>query len=238
MNHICQASNQPKDENIRIREEYSGGYNIVLDAEYHQSTYVDLWIAVDLCRRYGVAELEERVRNLKGVPPKPVKEPELPEFIEIVDFSSPVMVRMPDFRINASHIVKLAGRSREALAKFRNRLSPEAYEILRGYPKRQGTYVDFDIGLGLCRKYGLPELEKRLYSLKRTSEGPMLEAELSHVGPRPPESDTVSARNESSPSRRIWNRDRPPTLPGGPISKGPIETEDADEMDSGSDVAG
>ena len=204
---------------------------------------MDLWIAVDLCRRYGLAGLEERLRNLKGVPPKPVKEPELSElvkepelseFIEITDFPSPVLVRMSDFRVNASHIAKLAGRSREALANFRNRLSSEAYEILRGYPKRQGTYVDFDVGIGLCRNYGLPELEKQLYSLKRTSEGPVLEAEPSHVGPRPPELDIISARNESSQSRGIWNRDQPPTLPGGPISNGPIEAEDTDEMDSGS----
>ena len=245
MNHICQASNQPKDEILGIRKEHSGGYDIVLDAEYHQSTYVDLWIALDLCRRYGLAELEGKLRNLKDVPQEPikkpellqpVKEPELSEFIEITDFPSPIMVRMSDFRINASHIAKLAGRSREALAKFRKKLSSKDYEILQGNRKRQGTYVDFDVGIRLCRDYGLPELEKRLYSLKRTSEGPVLEAEPSHVRPR--SLDTISSRNESTQSRGIWNRDQPPTLPGGPISNGPIEAEDADEMDSDSDVAG
>ena len=218
----------------------------MLDAEYRQSTYVDLWIAVDLCRRYGLAELEEKLRNLKGVPQEPVKEqelsqpvkePELSEFIEITDFPSPVMVRMSDFRINASHIAKLAGRSRAALANFRDRLSSEAYEFLRGNRKRQGTYVDFDVGIEQCREYGLPELEKRLYSLKRTSEGPVLEAEPSHVRPRSPELDTISARNESIESRDIWNRDQSPTLPGGSLSNRPFEAEDADEMDSGSDVA-
>ncbi len=245
MNHICQASNQPKDEILRIRKEHSGGYDIVLDAEYHQSTYVDLWIALDLCRRYGLAELEGKLRNLKGVPQEPVKEPELSqpikepelsEFIEITDFPNPILVRMSDFRINASHIAKLAGRSREALAKFRKKLSSEDYEILQGNRKRQGTYVDFDVGIRLCRNYGLPELEKRLYSLKRTSEGPVLEAEPSHVRPRSP--DTISARNESTQSRGICNRDQPPTLPGEPSSNSSIEAKDADEIDSGSDVAG
>ena len=245
LNDICQASNQSKDEILRIKEEHSGGYDIVLDAEYHQSIYVDFWIAVDLCRRYGLAELEGKLRNLKGVPQEPVKEPELSqpvkepelsEFIQITDFASPVMVRLPDFRINASHIAKLAGRSRAALANFRSSLSSEAYEFLQGNMKRQGTYVDFDVGIRLCRNYGLPELEKRLYSLKHTSEGPVLEAEPSHVRPWSP--DTISARKESTQSRGIWNRGQPPTLPGGPVGNGPIEAEDADEMDSGSHVAG
>ena len=97
--------------------------------------------------------------------------------------------------------------------------------------------MDFDIGIRLCRNYGLPELEKRLYSLKRTLKGPVLEAEPSHVRPQSPELDTTSARNESTQSRGIWNRDQPPTLLGL-IFNGHIEAEDADEMDSGSDVAG
>ena len=267
MNHICQASNQSKDEILRIREEYSGGYDIVLDAEYHQSTYVDLWIAVDLCRRYGLAELEEKLRNLKGVPQEPgkepelsedklrnlkdvpqepVKEPELSEFIEITGFPSPVMVRMSDFRINASHIAKLAGRSRAALANFRNRLSSEAYEFLRGNSKRQGTYVNFDIGLELCREYGLSELEKQLHSLKRTSEGPVLDAEPSRIRHRRqtferlPESfgsDAVLVQKESTQSREIWNHDKCPTPSGEPITNGLMQVEDACDIDSGSDIA-
>ena len=74
--------------------------------------------------------------------------------------------------------------------------------------------------------------------MRRTLEGPVSEAEPSHVESRVPVSDTVSARNESFESRGIWNRDPPPTLPGGSIPDGPIEVEDADETDSGSDVSG
>ena len=56
------------------------------------------------------------------------------------------------------------------------------------------------------------------------------------VEPRLLVSNTVSARNESFESRDIWNRDPPPTLPGGSIPDGPIEVEDADETDSGSAI--
>ena len=169
---------------------------------------------------------------------EPAKEPELSEFIEITDVPVPVIVRRSGFRINATHIAKLSGRSRRTVRDLRKWLGSEKYTIVRGSKKHQGTYVDFDIGIEQSQEYGLPELEKRLHSLRRTLEGPVSEAEPSHVEPRLPVSDTVSARNESFESRGIWNRDPPPTLPGGSIPDGPIEVEDADETDSGSDVAG
>ena len=227
---ILQASGQPQTEIFEIRREFR-----------YKGSYVDFWIGLELCRRYGLSDLEKGLRSWKPVqePVKePAKEPELSEFIEITDFPVPVMVRRSDFRINATHIAKLTGRSRRTVGDLRKWLGSEKYTIVRGSKKHQGTYVDFDIGIEQCREYGLPELEKRLHSLRRTSEGPILEAESSHVEPRLPESDTVSARNESTRSRSIWNRDQPPTLPAGSISDGPIEAEDADEMDLGSDVAG
>ena len=223
---ILQASGQPQTEIFEIRREFR-----------YKGSYVDFWIGLELCRRYGLSDLEKGLRSWKPVQ-EPAKEPELSEFIEITDFPVPVMVRRSDFRINATHIAKLTGRSRRTVGDLRKWLGSEKYTIVRGSKKHQGTYVDFDIGIEQCREYGLPELEKRLHSLRRTSEGPILEAESSYVEPRLPESDTVSARNESTRSRSIWNRDQPPTLPAGSISDGPIEAEDADDMDSGSDVAG
>ena len=157
---------------------------------------MDFWIGLELCRRYGLSDLEKGLHSWKPVqePVKePAKEPELSEFIEITDFPVPVMVRRSDFRINATHIAKLTGRSRRTVGDLRTWLGSEKYTIVRGSKKHQGTYVDFDIGIEQCREYGLPELEKRLHSLRRTSEGPILEAESSHVGPRLPESDRILA---------------------------------------------
>jgi hypothetical protein len=227
---------------LRIREQYSKGFDIVLDAKYHPGTYVDLWIGVELCRKYGLAELEERLRILQ----EPATEPKLSVFIDIAGLPKPVMVRRSDLRINASHLAKLAGHSRSKLADFRDTLSSEAYDILRGNPRTQGTYVDFDLGIELCRKYQISELEKRLYSLKRRLEGPALEVEPSHVGPwsqtfrqlpESPGSDRVSARNESTQSRRILDRDRPVTSSGGPIANRPMQAEGTHGMDSRLDRA-
>ena len=255
---ILQASRQPHTRVSNIRREFRKSFDITCDFNY-RGTYVDFWVAVELCRRFGLTKLEEELRSWKGVPQEPVKEPEfsepmkepveelleepveepgLSEFIEIADLPSPVVVRMSDFRINASHIAQLIGYPRTAVANLRDRLNTAAYEILRGNRKRQGTYVNFDFGIALCRNHGLSELEKRIRSLKRTSEGSVLEADPSHFKHRLPELDTVSARNESTRSRSIWNRAQPPKLPGGSISDEPIEAEDANEMDSGSDVAG
>ncbi|KAL8652820.1 MAG: hypothetical protein Q9210_002457 [Variospora velana] len=215
--------------------------------KYHRGTYVDFWVGVELCRQYGLSKLEKELRTLKDVGQEPTTEPKLPDFIQITELSNPVMVRQLDLRVNASHIFKLTGHSRTTVANFRKALSPEAYEILRGGAEHQGTYVDFDVAIELCRKHGLAELEGRLYSLKHIWEKPVLEAKLSHVGPwsqpsrrlpESPGSDTVSARNESTQPRGIWNRVQQPPSLAEPITDGSIQAEEDRETDSESDGAG
>ena len=235
----------------KIKREFQGRCETVCDFNY-KGTYVDFWVGVELCRRYGLIELEKELRTWKNVPQEPVTEPELSksvkkpklsEFIEITDFSSPIIVRMPDFRINASHIFKLTGYSRTTLANFRKMLNPEVYETLRGSKKHQGTYVDFDVGIELCRKYGLSQLEKRLHSLIQPSEGPIIAAEPGHAISRSqtPEqllelsgSERTSAQNEAAESRGVWIRDHPLPSSGGPIIDGQMQGGYAYEMDSDS----
>ncbi|KAI9703370.1 MAG: hypothetical protein M1836_007938 [Candelina mexicana] len=236
---ICRASGLPQTELPKIKREFRESYIKVGHLNY-RGTYVDFWVGVVLCRRYGLTELERELCIWKNALLEPVKKPEhseaeLPDFIEITGFSGPVIVRRVDLRINASHIIKLAGRPRTTLANFRKSLSSEAYDILRGTQKRQGTYVDFDVGIELCQTYGLSQLEKRLYSLKRTSEGPVVEPEPRHVEPPTRTfrqlleslgSDIASAREESTPST--------PTSLEEFNTDGPTRVEDAHEMDSGS----
>ena len=66
------------------------------------------------------------------------------------------MIRKRDFRVNASHILKIAGQDRSKLIEFRAMIFP--FDIVRGFYAYQGTYVDFQMGLKLCEKYGLKEL--------------------------------------------------------------------------------
>ena len=93
-------------------------------------------------RRYGLRELERDLRSWKlekELVKKPVKELvkelELLEFIEIVDFPSPIIVRRLDFRINASHIAKLSGRLRYIVRDLRKWLGSKKYTIVRGSSK-------------------------------------------------------------------------------------------------------
>ncbi|KAI9764520.1 MAG: hypothetical protein M1835_007554 [Candelina submexicana] len=236
---IFRASGLPQNELPKIKREFRESYIKVGHLNY-RGTYVDFWVGVVLCRRYGLTKLEKELCTWKNALLEPVKKPERPEaelsdFIEITGFSGPVMVRRVDFRINASHIIKLAGRPRTTLANFRKSLRSEAYDILRGSQKRQGTYVVFDVGIELCQKYGLSQLEKRLYSLKRTSEGPVVEPEPSHVEPP---TRTFRQLLESLGSERASPREK--STPSTPTSvkesntDGSMQVEDAHETDSGS----
>ena len=113
---------------------------------------------------------------------------------------------MLESKVNASYIIQIAGLSRTISANFRKLLKPEDYEILRGDKNNQGTYVKIDAGAGLCRNYGLSELEKRLHSL----EGLVVAADPSHARSQsqnpeqllePTGSSRASAQNEGAQSR-------------------------------------
>ena len=114
---------------------------------------------------YGLqVQLEEQIRSLKPVNEPEIQKSNVPGFIEITGFLNSIFIRIIDLRINASHIFKLTGHSRKEADKLRKELTPETYDIVRGHRKCQGTYVNFEVGIELCRKYGPPQLEKVLCS--------------------------------------------------------------------------
>lgn len=237
-NDICRASDRPpKTEIPKIKRALTGNFDTVQGSN-HAGTYVDFWDGVKLCKGYGLIELEKKLRNWKTTQQEP-------EFIEITDFASPVVVQMSDFRINAAHIINLTGHSRGIGADLRDRLDSKAYDILRGSRKYQGTYVNFSIGIELCREHGLLELEKRLHSLKQTSKRPMIAAELGHArsrsqtpGSLPGSIGLERASAQTAQSTGIRIRDQQPLAPsGGPIIHGSMHAGHPHGLDSGSDVS-
>ena len=188
---IVRASDRSPYQVTKIMREFRGSSDLVHDHN-HSGNYVDFWVGLELCQRYDLNELGKELLACKGIPQEPAKAPakelvkesvegpEISEFFEITGFSSPVMVRNSDFRINAWHIVRLTGHSRNKLSGLKERLSLRDYDVVRGIGKQQGTYVNLDVGIELCRQCGLFELEKRLYNLISTSQGPVLEAESIH----------------------------------------------------------
>lgn len=89
-------------------------------------------------------------------------------------------VRRSDLRINATHILRAAGRNRSEMGKIRKEYST-AFDIVSASKYHQGTYVDFWVGLELCQKYGLVELEEGLIDLQPASEGAVFEARPGHA---------------------------------------------------------
>lgn len=183
LNDVYWPSNVSQNtEFVKIKHTLKGKFDIVRGSAY-AGTYVDFWDVVNLCQRYGLTALEKVLRTWDQQ--APVKQLELPEFIEITDFANPVVVRRSNLRINANNIFKLAGYSRQEGMGLRKRIDSGVYDVhLKARGQYQGTYVDFDIGIELCREYGLHQLEQRLQSMKETSEGPMIAAEPGHTGSR------------------------------------------------------
>ncbi len=101
------------------------------------------------------------------------------QFIQVPVLPQPVSVRRSDLRINATHVLRAAGRDRKQIDKIRKEHSTAFDIVLNSInSNHQGTYVDFSIGIRLCQQYGLAELEERLLGLQPASE----EARPTHVG--------------------------------------------------------
>lgn len=93
-----------------------------------------------------------------------LSEPGVHPFIAIPAHPEPVMVRTLDFKVNATHILKVAGQERQMQQQLQRirRYHHGALDSVIGGSKYKGTYVSFDIAMGLCRRYGLVELESRI----------------------------------------------------------------------------
>ena len=87
-------------------------------------------------------------------------------FIAVPADPAPVMVRTLDFKVNATQILKVAGQERrqvqEQIQRIKRYHCGAVGSVNGGSSKYTGTYVGFDIAMGLCQKYGLVELESRI----------------------------------------------------------------------------
>ena len=78
------------------------------------------------------------------------------------------MVRKSDWRINCTQVANRASE-RHAVEKLRRKIPTDSYDFVRrGSKYLQGIYVDFDVGIDLCRKLGLDDLADQLLHERRT----------------------------------------------------------------------
>lgn len=129
---------------------------------------------------------------------------------------------MSDLRIHAGDIVRASGREpKKTVERIRDNLPDKAYDILRGYTGYSGTYVDFQVGINLCRKYLLNKLVEQFHILKASLKRPVSGVESSQERPSSSQITTplaIGTRLESVLAQRssidpgeIWNEAETPT---------------------------
>jgi len=117
-------------ELIRIKHSLAGRLEVIQGSTY-SGTYAGFWDMLELCQRYGLTGLEKGLRawEQQAAAKKPVKKPQPSEFIGITDFTSTVIVRRSNFRINTNNIYKLAGHTRYKVVALRKRLDPGQFDV-------------------------------------------------------------------------------------------------------------
>lgn len=202
-----------------------------------QGTYVDFAVGVGLCRKYGLRDLEKRPGSIQSVPEESVVEFKPSVFIQVQAFPS-IMVRRSDLRINSSQILSLVNKRGYEAAKIQKAFGTGTCDGVRGNPKYSGTYVDFFIGIELCRKFELAELAERLLQLRSGSNSSTskptvvspgnLNKVLGSTGksplPEPVFSNPACSRNRASIPRELAEEQ--------------VTAENANCMDSASDTEG
>ncbi len=140
-------------------------------------------------------------RKKDGVQPivKKVPREERSDYVEVQES---VRIRRWDLRVNGTHILNVAGQVRQEMVKTKKKLRSDQFDIVVcGDVKIQGTYVDLNVGIDLCRQYNLTELEDRLQTWKPAEKGPTLTSSNRPVdsvpSPRP-----VSIRSQVSTEGR------------------------------------
>lgn len=112
-------------------------------------------------------------RKKDGVQPIVKKKVPREERSDYVEVQESVRIRRSDLRVNGTHILKVAGQVRQEMTKIRKKLRSDEFDIVVGGDvKIQGTYVDLNVGIDLCRRFNLADLEDRLQSWKPAGRGP------------------------------------------------------------------
>ncbi|KAL9015206.1 MAG: hypothetical protein Q9173_000176 [Seirophora scorigena] len=164
--HILKIAGVQRRGLIGIKKRLKpNGFDIVRGGTKYQGTYVDFAVGIGLCRKYGLLDLENRLDSIKSVPEESVVKFRTSAYLQVHAFP-PVMIRKSDFRINSSQLLSLVGLRPYNAAKIQKTFPRGTWDTVDGYPKHGGMYVDFSIGLELCRKYELAELAKRLLELR------------------------------------------------------------------------
>lgn len=182
MMNLAQVTTKNQRDNLRRRLKNTTGAIVLPQQGGGRGR--DVWISVEngivLCAQLGLAESLQpliiqgldlqrdvadtaHVNQAKTFINPPVKSTEYME----IKMSSVVMIRKSDMRVNAAHIARLSGfrDPRSLVQRLRAELPSDTYDIVRGTPRYQGTYITLKNAIGLCDQLKLSELKRRLFDL-------------------------------------------------------------------------
>ena len=198
---IITLAEKNKNERKTILERMKKHTNVDAKRSSKGGSWVNPQHARILCKHLGLERqlqpLLEYAQRLQGDDVEmtvPIDQDYLSElrvyqFIAVPAHPQPVMVRTPGFKVNATQILKVAGQGpqmQQLLARLRQLHHGAVESMYGGSNKYKGIYVDFDVAIGLCQKYGLVELESGIqqnYSNRPTllSNGQNMEEQPSEV---------------------------------------------------------
>lgn len=180
----------------KIRKEYSTAFDIdVQTSKYHQGTYVDFCVAIQLCQRYGLAELQGQLKALKIDFPElvqtrtPRSDDSIPEVItEVTGFDSnhvqiivegqTVLLRKGDCFLNATQIIKLAKKDKNERKRMLDQMKKDTkVDVKKGDGRKAicGSWVNLQQGRILCNSLRLQRQLQPLFDYAQRLQGDNIE---------------------------------------------------------------
>ena len=93
-------------------------------------------------------------------------------YIEIEHENIRIPIRTSDFRVNVTRRLKAVGKKGDDAKRLRQ--TGPSFDIVSGYARYRGTYVDFQYALELCYNHGWDSLRLQLEEVPRTQGWPDL----------------------------------------------------------------
>lgn len=180
----------------KIRKEYSTAFDIdVQTSKYHQGTYVDFCVAIQLCQRYGLAELEAQLKALKisftelVQTRMPRSDDSIPQVItEVTGFDSnhvqiivegqTILLRKGDCFLNATQIIKLAKKDKNERKRILDQMKKDTkVDVKKGDGRKAicGSWVNLQHGRILCNSLCLQRQLQPLLEYAQRLQGDNVE---------------------------------------------------------------
>ena len=102
-----------------------------------------------------------------------------------------------DFRVNSSQILGVAGRNESDRIRIRTDYRGACDTVQHGGSKYKGIYVDFDVAIQLCRKYGLAKLESQIQQARLEEQQVLQRTVPERTNPEVHPSDAAGQIRES-----------------------------------------